>query len=603
MDRLDRLMTAIIKDQHFKVLDTFRQCGADQSSTISQLLVEWKSLFSLRWYQHNYAKTGNSIRDVWQILFEFVEFPHPNVSMAASNCLGALLLTLAPFHADVLVDTFRTVVGGLPVSPNTSIAVISSFIFLSREVGPHRLNHFVEEVPVLHHFGTDLRPFIHHVPNLVGAMSSLGLDFHKALLRSLITSFGRAPNQHFVTAVVSLLGRFPERLIADLMEFAESNNLNQMLLACGGHILRRPELAGWVAPAQKMAIFALAKSLLRDGADTAPAADCEQAVAVIVALKTDAADDIRMAANEFAATIQIRSYRLHVRRLLIPLATDFDDLRPVEDDSPVDISVKLSAMAKFSPAQDPAILQICGEYLNRCDQAFLAVLELFAVRPVLVRGRNDLFIRIISTVDCSWVQQNAILKVIGAVTRLMPSGPPCAKKTLEYVLAGVLSRQSVVAETARHVLDSIIGWYSLDLFALRLLRMDYFDSKIIGALVLALNQIIDSVNTTPFRNLAPLITDCVLERPDDAFVPPALRLLAKLQLKRGPSELVDLCQKKVQQLYWSFTQKRLLPAQPTNFSALGPLLSSIMTDIVAVPGLSVDDLLAPLADCFQYLAQ
>jgi hypothetical protein len=68
---------------------------------------------------------------------------------------------------------------------------------------------------VLHCSTADLRLFIHHVPTLILRLFELDrLDFHKALLRSLISSFAREPNAHFVNSVLAMLARFPSSYCA-----------------------------------------------------------------------------------------------------------------------------------------------------------------------------------------------------------------------------------------------------------------------------------------------------------------------------------------------------------------------------------------------------
>jgi hypothetical protein len=68
---------------------------------------------------------------------------------------------------------------------------------------------------VLHRFGADLQLFIHHVPTLIPRLSELdGLDFHKALLRSLISLFAQEPNVNFVHSVLAMLAHFPSSCCA-----------------------------------------------------------------------------------------------------------------------------------------------------------------------------------------------------------------------------------------------------------------------------------------------------------------------------------------------------------------------------------------------------
>jgi hypothetical protein len=129
--------------------------------------------------------------------------------------IAAFVITLAPFRTAVLVDSIGSVIERLRISPNTSITVIAISIFLAHQVGLHGIRSFIENNPVLHRFGADLRLFIHHVPTLIPRLSELDrLDFHKALLRSLISSFARESNVHFVNSVLAMLARFPSSYCA-----------------------------------------------------------------------------------------------------------------------------------------------------------------------------------------------------------------------------------------------------------------------------------------------------------------------------------------------------------------------------------------------------
>jgi hypothetical protein len=68
---------------------------------------------------------------------------------------------------------------------------------------------------VLHRFGADLRLFIHYVPTLSPRLSELDrLDFHNALLRSLISSVARELGVHFVNFVLAMHARFPSSYCA-----------------------------------------------------------------------------------------------------------------------------------------------------------------------------------------------------------------------------------------------------------------------------------------------------------------------------------------------------------------------------------------------------
>jgi hypothetical protein len=591
-------------DAHFRTLDSLRRADTESAPSIAQLLFEWKARFSLKWYRHYYEKPHIPLTDVWLLLFDFVEFHDTNVNIAAFNCIGAFLISLSPFCTPLLRETFGAVIGQLPVSPNTSIAVISTFIFLSHEIAPHEMASFIDGTPVLHHFGADLRMFIHHVPAMIPRMSELRqLDFHKALLRSLISSFARQPNAHFVNAVLAMLDRFPTRLLSDLMEFVEANELNATLLACGGRLLKNPELAQLLSHQQKMKLFELAKDHL---GESATAGEMEQAVAVMSAFKTASDDDIRDLAVKFAQEIDFGAIPTHVRRLLTPLVSNFDDLRSPEDAAAADICVRVAAMGNFSPERDADILAICTPYLSRRDNVFIAVVELFIARPSILRTRPRVMQTILTAQDLSWVHQNAVVTLIGVLDQFEFRAhiPRYSKMAMNAVLSAALSRQTVLAQTGRTALAAIIGLHNSEALVSRLLKVDWFDAHTVEAVIAVLNVVTDKKNSIAFRPLIRVLIDAMLEFPDQPFVPAGFTFLRHFPTVRVHSRLLELCVLRLQQLYWSFTQKKLQQTERTHsidFSALGPRLSQITTDVVSSDSLAVDAHLDSLRACFAYL--
>jgi hypothetical protein len=219
-----------------------------------------------------------------------------NVSVAAFSCIGALLVSLAPFCTPTLIETFKDVVVlQMEVSSNTSIAIIAIFLFLAQRLATHEIPNLIRDVPVLHHFNADLRAFLHYVPNLIKQMSDLGIDFHRALLRSLIIACGKDPNSHIVDSLVLLLNRYPEALMNDLMDFMAAPNRKQVLLALGSQILRTKTLSVFLSRDQKATIFELAKVHLFN--DELGASFIEHAVSVIFSLKNSTDGDLNAAAT------------------------------------------------------------------------------------------------------------------------------------------------------------------------------------------------------------------------------------------------------------------------------------------------------------------
>ena len=239
-------------DPHSKALSSLKDQGQIAAARVSQEIIEWKATFSLRWYHQFVQDDIKRLSYVFSLLFELTEFPDSNVTIASFNAIGALLVSISPFRSDELIKAFKSTLTGLAVSPNTSCAVIATFVFLSHQVSEHNISDFIDSTPIIHHFGADLRQFIHHIPNLIEQMDRLNLDFHQALLRSLVSSFGRNPVGAFIDSTMLLIRKYPEKLISDLLEFVESNNLDATLLAVGGPILNNKAFAKFLSPQKKV---------------------------------------------------------------------------------------------------------------------------------------------------------------------------------------------------------------------------------------------------------------------------------------------------------------------------------------------------------------
>ena len=238
-------------DHHSKLLVSLKSNGQSSASEISDTIIGWKNTFSFYWY-HQYINDDQKKLDyVFNLLFELTEFPDPNVTIASFNAIGALLVSLSPFRSQELILSFKNTLSSLEVSPNTSCAVIATFVFLSHHVSDNSISHFIDSTPIFPHFGADLRTFIHHIPNLIEQMDRLNMEFHQALLRSLISSFGRSPVSSFIESIMLLIKRFPSKLLSDLMEFIESNKLGDTLLSVGGPILNNDTFSEILSIQQK----------------------------------------------------------------------------------------------------------------------------------------------------------------------------------------------------------------------------------------------------------------------------------------------------------------------------------------------------------------
>jgi hypothetical protein len=106
-----------------------------------QRLMKWHTTFSLHWYRQ-FCVSRSVLENTLRLLFFITEFPNKSISVASFNAIGGLLVVLAPFHAEEVIEALSRIISDLPPSPNTSILIVSTFVFLShRRVHPTVSDH------------------------------------------------------------------------------------------------------------------------------------------------------------------------------------------------------------------------------------------------------------------------------------------------------------------------------------------------------------------------------------------------------------------------------------------------------------------------------
>jgi hypothetical protein len=153
--------------------------------------MKWRATFSLRWYRQ-YCVAPSVLENTLRLLFCITEFPNESISVASFNAIGGLLVVLAPFHAEELIEALSLIISDLPPSPNTSISIVSTFVFLSHRVAPFRIDQFFRQFLITHYFSADIQGYYRYLPQLIRNMGGLPLDLHLALMQNL-RRFGRDP--------------------------------------------------------------------------------------------------------------------------------------------------------------------------------------------------------------------------------------------------------------------------------------------------------------------------------------------------------------------------------------------------------------------------
>lgn len=196
------------------------QVGTTQMSahdTVS-LISKFKKSLSFNWIKSIKGNTQEYLQQVMITILQLTENKNTSVRLAAYSTMGTLVLAVAPYSPSTFISAFGYAITSLNVSPKISIAIINTFMSLMRFVSPVRIQTFVEDMPILHHFSADITDFIQYLPKTMPMMKKLPFEFQKRILHSLVLGCQKEPNNNFSVSISLLIGHNQELLIQYLVK-------------------------------------------------------------------------------------------------------------------------------------------------------------------------------------------------------------------------------------------------------------------------------------------------------------------------------------------------------------------------------------------------
>lgn len=599
-------------DSTFRTLHNLSQHGETPDHQIVQNLNKWKTIFSKKWFDKHYdSQPVQSLKSIWKLLFVFVESEDAAISVAAFHNIGALLISLSPFYSDYLIESFGEIVVDLNVTSNASIAVISTFVFLSHFVGPHKNTHFFESICVLHFFSADLYNYIQFIPQLIQQMSQMNFEFHQRLMRSLLTSFGRNPNSQFVDSIICLMERFPRRLMNELLQFLDTNNLTQTLFAIGSKILEKQSLSSFISEKQMRTLFDESKKVFEDNKN---ASSYEQAVQILSNL-ANITSPIQTEVINYIDDICSRDFPQHIKRNLIALSRKIEYVIPRENDSSNFLMAKVSALSNFGPEHDHEVIPILLNLVHRKDVVFASVAEYLSLHlgrymknahknAELSSQISEIINKIIVYTDRSWVQQTAIAKFIGSNNQFecIRFVPDYIDKCIKFLISICVSDQQSLAEEARKAAVQFVGHHNIHRFlSLIITTINFFNEDAPYRVIMLLNELYKTIPKHFYNNFIPIFDELIRDNQSKSLTSEFLFFLSNMKIQNIPHKYENICMHLMQHYYFSFTGVPLLPSNSSDVKQISSFLQNVSTDIVANSSLNYSDLLEPLHKCFKFL--
>lgn len=605
------------RDYNFFKMVSYIQEPPEKISDLVQAIQAFRSRLSLKWVeQFLYEEPENCLASVWMTLFTLSTHEDPTVRINTYNAIGALIFSLTPFVPVITMKSFCIAVSSqsIQLTSTTSIAIISSFLYISHSISPSELEQFVTSAPVLYHFSVDISEFIQHIPKMIPLMEPLGEQFQQPLLRSLLTSFGRNPNHHFVLSVAALVSLNPQPLLSSLMEFVLSNKLNQAILSLGPHLLANSKIFPLIQKEYIQHFINVALEILHT--EQTNMNDFEQACGTLSVIVEHLDGDEY---SSFLAKIEdskLSQYPKHFQRLLLQLPTQYDKLIINTDDQNSLKCAKLRAIAKFvmkdnSEATCKSALLEFEKCAESTGDVFTTLIQCLADIFDLLIGSNDqLLARIISSIlfsrNRSWIQDSAVLKLLKSID--LDDGSKLIhgyeKLAIDLTLSFAMAPHDELAEQAADLLAEYATYDSINEIIMFLQYADIFATNSTMRYVYILNSLLDHFPRSYFKPFAEIVTELIIIHENQVVVGEAFRFLYRCDHFNVSQEVVNTAIDWICRMYRSMTQNEPIVTSPLkNKDPLQNLITTVETDVVANNIIDQKDSMLPLFYCYQYFAK
>ena len=553
------------------------------------------------------------MKQLWTILFKIAENCEPAVYVSVCSAVGAILFAIFPFFPYTTAESFAIVSAEMMEVSNASIVVISAFLNIVNSMSPARLPDFLGKTQVLMmHFSADVSGVIQHLPGLIHLMGPLEVEFHRNLLRSLVTSFWKNPHHYFVDSVVNLVSLEPKVLLGELLQYIESNKLWKVLLALGPKLLADEKLFEMVGDAKESFIRVALEAI---GNKDSQLVDFEQACNtlsnIIQQVDGSELEELRRRIDE----VRLSEYPRHYQRFLLLLANNVEELLISEGDSRTLCSAKLAALSKYlQKSRDAHALEIATTMVTRIltdesdDVLTTAIILVSECFELLLSHNREATKLMLSTIlkrnNMSWVQNRealyCVMKIDCDVACELIEG--LDRVVIEKSLELSLSKSDELSNVAISCLKLYVNKENLHQTIIKIMSVDAFDEQSAVKLIRVMDALYEGLPSSEFDKLAPWVIEIVTLHDDPLVAGAGFSFLSNLGYFNVTVDFLNCCIDWIVRLQKSVIQNDSSISSPLkNTQDLPKILNCIETDIVAVPICQRrETALKPLESCLKY---
>ena len=571
-----------------------------------------RSNFSYQWlskFKDNDCE--KSLAVVLNLIFRYADHQESNVRLGAYSALGGLLMLVAPFVPHQFIAAFATATAPLPTSPKISIAVINSFVYLTRFVSPVRTTEFVSRLQVLTHFSVDMTENLKYLPQIIPLMINLPVQFHQNILRSLISKCGRSPNAAFVASVVSLIETNPKMLLSLTVDFLKQNNLFAAATLLGSNLLKKRVYFDMLDESGKCLFFDSAiNAMKREQLELSSFESACRICSLFLNYSREKPDDYKKY-NDIVQEAIKRDFTPVYKVRLYCLPTPIEELKDDPKDNDQVRAAKLQSLAQyflFNEDCDPDV--VADMFLKQKaaeNDLYCVLVESFAlcIRRLIKTCKKRFHLQLLEFIlrkkNKNWVHDEAVTKIIDELDAA--TVPRHVDLALDKLIEFSLSSNDRLCETAIKSFVKFSTYDNLDNILQRLMWSDWLDDRSAQRRFRLLAKLAKVFKSPLFSQFIPIAYEAIELYNDTRVASYAYLFLSRITVNYIPNRVRDFTFKYVIKHFNQYTHKVIDgPLRRYLESPLEtPFLEGVDTDIVANPVLSHKKALKHVMNAYAFL--
>lgn len=579
---------------------------------LSVLLTKFRNDLSFKWIMSKADNQEEYLRLVLITILQLTEEKNTGIRLAAYSTIGKLLLSVAPYSPILFINAFEHAITSLPVSSRISIAIINTFMSLMRFVSPVRIQSFVNNMPILHHFSADISDFIRYLPKTMLMMSKLPLEFQQRILHPLVSSCQKEPNNSFSISISLLIDHNPQQLLPHLMKCILNEKLDIAAIWIGPNLLNSKDNFNLLTKEGKE--FFLSNSLEQLHLTNLNVTHFEYACKIIAFFLryTKNTSEYSEIHQRYQSNL-LPSYTGPFKTSLLVIPSDsLDHLidNPNEPDSVR--SLQLAALVNyfydhFDTVDCDQIAEMIYDLRNTTNDLYSSVIEHFStcINDLFVKCKKsfhiDLFKHIITHKNANWVQNMKLVKLIDKANFDL-----CVKYIENYqdivinlLIDFTISPKDSLFEASVEVMKNIASYDNIVTILNKIQNSDWIQEKIVYKrfyLLAELKQLFDHAHFSYFVDLA---YEILLFTEKVKLHSIIFKFLSISKVNYLPTQIMNFSFNFIEKYYFYYSKLRIdekieldeISNQPIDYD----------TDIVTNPLINHKHALAHIKNCYKFL--